>query len=264
MGGLRKIELEALGKQQEAVEKPLWKHDVVVEDEQPVVRVGGCASSSRLRFSNLPRSAGAPTQSSTWWRERASSSRMRCTSAPCSGRATHRTSTRRGLRRPTRGDVEAQPAGGCDIQRIVGDIERGPAQAIEPADGAAFAGEEVVGGCGVVGVRVGSRLMGAQVSWRRLVALDRRCARAGVRCAERFQQAPIAVADHRQPRGAAVAHDVAKAARERASSRPSDGGHPPGIEAPRGLASREGGSARVTAGAHRRRAPTVECGVRHI
>ena len=50
--------------------------------------------------------------------------------------------------RPTRSDVEAQPAGGYNLKRIVDDVERGPAQAVKPADGAAFAGEKVVGdGC---------------------------------------------------------------------------------------------------------------------
>ena len=62
---LRKIELEALGKQQKAVEKPVWKHDVVVEDEQPVVHVGGIRVQQQVEVSNLPRSAGEPRQSST-------------------------------------------------------------------------------------------------------------------------------------------------------------------------------------------------------
>src|ERR1700729_3640091 len=41
VGGLGKIKLETLGKQQKAVEKPARKHDVVVKDEQPVACVGG-------------------------------------------------------------------------------------------------------------------------------------------------------------------------------------------------------------------------------
>ena len=80
--------------------------------------LGGCASSSRLRFSNFPALGRRAQRSSTSWRERASSARIARASAACSGRSTHSASTRRVGRRMARGAGEAQAAAAGELERV--------------------------------------------------------------------------------------------------------------------------------------------------
>src|ERR1700722_15959062 len=139
VGGLGKVKLETLGKQQKAVEKTAGKHDVVVEDEQPVACVGGVRVEQQvevLELAAVARRADAELDLMPGARQLVTNALHQ---RAVLGARHAQDEYLLWPRRSTRGDVKAQSACGRDLKCIIGDVEHGSAQAVKPADGAAFA-----------------------------------------------------------------------------------------------------------------------------
>ncbi len=196
--GLCEREREALAQEQEAVEEAARQLHVVVDHAAASrgPRRGGSAS-SRLRFSNLPSVPGAHVCSSTLvaraleLRARSHLRARVARDARRSGRARACGAARRARR--ARGAARRPLSSSPRVERLVGggatDARRGRRRCRS--------------------CPTGSRRRGAS-AWSR-IARDA--------FAQPLAQAPRAVSDHRQPRGAAPAHDVPERSRRASPAR---------------------------------------------
>ena len=214
----------------------------------------GCAASSPLRFSNLPRVAG---RRGVQLARRGASARSsaRIALASCAALrprdAEHEHAPQRRL--VARGARRARSSRPLSSSPAVASSSRARRRSASSAPTVPLApGEEVVG-------------VPARRRARRVRAAGARSRRAS---ASAWRSRPGAVRDHRQPGGAAAPQHVTEAAGERAQLGAGRGRDPAaGVEAPRAAPAREGGAAeraqpRVGAGApvldrrrRRRRAP---------
>ena len=184
------------------------------------IRRAGCSASSRLRFSNLPRSRPVRLWI-TSWRERASSAAIARLRRARSGRSTLSASSRRrgGERRAARSAAARARESSSPRRR---EVVRDPApQGVDPPDRPALAREEI-------GIAPGGSRLGV-----RSTAAPALCAGVPPR-GECLAQPPSAVGDHRQARRAAAPQHVPETAGER-EELGAGGRRAPaaGVEAPR-------------------------------
>ncbi len=145
MRWLDQLEVEALGEEHEVVEEVVGQHDVVVDHHQPVVRIGGMGGEQAVEVLKLP----ALTRRAEMDLDLVA--RARKLRADRAGQRTplgtldaeYQHAPARG--RAARGAIEAQAPAVEQLAGIHHAVEELAPRRVETPDGAAFAGEEIVG-----------------------------------------------------------------------------------------------------------------------